>query len=207
MASAGDDGHILIWKVHPDEFEGWGAEKWVPQDFDPVSRISASARRVGQVEFHPTAQHVLAGATGDHVVKSYDLSNPDEAQSTLSGHTDTIQSISFNFNGTLRATTCRDRKLRIFDSRVGGEPVRVGDGHGGIKGARVIWMGDSDRLATTGFSRMSERQVGVWDASSVKSIKITGIDQSSGVLMPFYSDNGILFLGKCSFGSVEMATC
>ena len=195
VASAGDDGHILLWKVRAEEFENWGAEKWVPHDFDPVSRINASARKVGQVEFHPTARHVLAGATGDHVVKLWDLSRPDEALSTLSGQTDTIQSIAFSFNGSLLVTTCRDRKLRLFDARAGGDPVRVGDGHGGIKGARVLWMGDADRIATTGFSKMSERQVAIWDTGSLKSVKTVGIDQSSGVMMPFYSDNSVLFLG------------
>ncbi|KAI0037519.1 hypothetical protein FA95DRAFT_1684867 [Auriscalpium vulgare] len=31
-------------------------------------------------------------------------------------------------------------------------------GHGGIKGVRVMWMGDKDCTATTGFSRMSDRR-------------------------------------------------
>ena len=56
-------------------------------------------------------------------------------------------------------------------------------------------MGDKDRIATTGFSKMSDRQVGIWEADSLRSVKMTAIDQSSGVLMPFWSDNNILFLG------------
>ena len=56
-------------------------------------------------------------------------------------------------------------------------------------------MGDLDRIATTGFSKMSDRQVSLWEASSLTNIKTTTIDQSSGVLMPFWSDNNILFLG------------
>jgi coronin-1B/1C/6 len=192
--------------VRAEEFEGWGAEKWVPRDFDPVSRISASARKAGQVEFHPTARNVLAAATGDHVVKLYDLALPDDALSTLSGHTDAIQSIAFSFNGQQLVTTCRDRKVRLFDARKGGEPVRIGDGHAGIKGARVVWMGESDRIASTGFSKMSERQVSIWDTSSLKIVKTVGIDQSAGVIMPFYSDNNILFLGECSVRCVGVAT-
>lgn len=67
----------------------------------------------------------------------------------------------------------------------------------GVKGARVVWMGD-DKIATTGFSKMSERQVGVWNASSLSNIKMLSIDQSAGVLMPFWSDNGLLFIGPWS---------
>lgn len=203
VASGAEDGKILIWKVDGSEFEGWGAEKWEPQDFEPVARISGSGRKIGQVMFHPTASHVLATATGDHIVKIWDLNSTDDPRSTLGGHGDTIQSISFNSTGTVFATTCRDRKLRLFDPRTGGEAVRVTEGHGGIKGARITWMGDLDKFATTGFSKMSDRQVAVWNAGSLESERMVNIDQSAGVLMPFWSDNGILFLAGKGDGNVR----
>ena len=58
-------------------------------------------------------------------------------------------------------------------------------------------MGEHDRIATTGFSRMSDRQMAIWDTGSLENIKTTTIDQSSGVIIPFWSDNNILFLGAC----------
>lgn len=67
------------------------------------------------------------------------------------------------------------------------------------QGARVVWMGDKDNIATTGFSKMSDRQVGIWETGSLNNLKMTTIDQTSGVLMPFWSDNNILFLGMLSF--------
>ncbi|KZT59066.1 putative CRN1-a coronin [Calocera cornea HHB12733] len=203
VASAGEDGRVLIWKVEEEAFVGWGADKWEPVDFSPAARIQGSGRKVGQVLFHPTAAHVLATASGDHMVRLYDLGSTDEPKTTLVGHTDTIQSVAFNYNGSLLVTTCRDRKVRLFDPRAGGEAVRSADGHPGVKGARVAWMGDMDRFATTGFSRMSDRQVGVWDAGSLKSEKMTTVDQSSGVLMPFWSDNNILFLAGKGDGNVR----
>ena len=200
VASGGEDGKVMIWKVEASAFEGWGQEHWVPQDFDPVSRIDGSARRIGQVLFHPTSEHVLAAASGDHVVKLWDLGSPESPKSTLGGHGDAIQSLTFNAVGNILVTTCRDRKIRLFDPRTGGEPVRVNEGHGGIKGARVVWMGEKDSFATTGFSKMSDRQVGIWDAGSLDNAKMITLDQSSGVVMPFWSDNGILFLaGKGCF--------
>ena len=57
-------------------------------------------------------------------------------------------------------------------------------------------MGDRDNIATTGFSKMSDRQVGIWETGGLTNVKMTTIDQTSGVLMPFWSDNNILFLGK-----------
>lgn len=198
VASGGEDGNVMIWKVDDRIFDGWAEDGWeAPRDFDPVARIPASPKKIGQVAWHPTAAHVLASASGEHTVKLWDLTSGDgEVRAILSGHLDAIQSIAFNAVGTVLATTCRDRKLRLFDPRTGGEPVRVTDGHGGVKGARVVWMGEMDRVATTGFSKMSDRQVGIWETGGLGNVKLTSLDQSSGVVMPFWSDNNILFLGE-----------
>ena len=59
----------------------------------------------------------------------------------------------------------------------------------------MVWMGDRDRIATTGFSKMSDRQVAIWDTGDLSNVKTITIDQTSGVLMPFWTDNNILFLG------------
>jgi coronin-1B/1C/6 len=196
VVSGGEDGNILVWKVEASSFEGWGSEHWVPIDFDPVARINGSARKVGQVQFHPTASHVIAAASGDHAVKLWDLAFTEDPKITLTGHTDTIQSIDWNPSGTLLATTCRDRKIRIFDPRASPEAVRVTEGHSGIKGTRLVWLGDKDRIATTGFSKMSDRQLCLWETGSLGNLKTITIDSSAGVIMPFWSDNNILFLGE-----------
>ncbi|KAJ7066122.1 microtubule binding protein [Mycena amicta] len=203
VASAGEDGKVMIWKVDHAAFEGWGAEGWSPVDFEPIWRIDASPRKIGQVLWHPTASNVFASASGEHVVKLWDLANPEDPRTVLTGHGDAIQSIAFNPTGTLLATTCRDRKLRIFDPRVGGEAVRITDGHGGIKGSRVVWMGTNDRIATTGFSKMSDRQVSIWETGGLGNLKTIVIDQSAGVMMPFWSDNNILFLAGKGDGNIR----
>lgn len=198
VASGGEDGKVLIWKIVSDDFEGWGAEGWVPQDFDPVARVDGSPRKIGQVLFHPTASHVLATASAEHSVKLWDLAMLDSPCTTLVGHLDTIQSMAFNSTGTLLATTSRDRKLRLFDPRAGGEAVRLTEGHSGIKGARVCWMGDKDNFVTTGFSKMSDREVAVWETGGLGLVKKLVLDHSAGVVMPFWSDNNVLFLGASS---------
>ncbi|KAH9040316.1 microtubule binding protein [Lactarius deliciosus] len=203
VASGGEDGNVMVWQVDASAFEDWNAEGWVPRDFAPVLRIDASPRKVGQVLWHPAAQHVLASALGDHTVKLWDLGAPESPRAVLQGHGDTIQSIAFSPTGQLLATTSRDRKLRLFDPRAGGDAVRVGEGHGGIKGARVVWLGDRDRIATTGFSRMSDRQVCVWETGALKNVRTLTLDQSAGVVMPFWSDNNILFLAGKGDGNIR----
>lgn len=146
VASGAEDGKVMIWKMEDSFFEGWGQEHWEPQDFDPVARIEVSPKRVGQVLFHPTAEHVLATSTGDHFVKLWDLGNPEQPRSILHGHGDAIQSFTFNPNGNLLVTTCRDRKVRIFDPRAGGDAVRVAEGHGGIKVCRYSRFDNNGNL-------------------------------------------------------------
>ncbi|EJD41736.1 microtubule binding protein [Auricularia subglabra TFB-10046 SS5] len=203
VASGGDDGNILIWKVESGAFDGWGHEKWEPVDFDPVARISASPKRIGQLLFHPSANHVLASATGDHTVKLWDLERNDDPRITLGGHGDTIQSMDWNWAGTLLVTTSRDRKIRLFDPRASTEAVRTSDGHAGIKPARAVWMGQTDRIATTGFSRQSDRELAIWNAGSLENMRKLVIDQSAGVLMPFWSDNQVLFLAGKGDGNIR----
>lgn len=110
VASGGEDGKVMIWKVESSAFEDWGQDHWVPEDFDPVARIDASPRKIGQVLFHPTASNVLASASSEHTVKLWDLADTDRPRSVLTGHSDTIQCLAFNPTGTLMATTCRDKK-------------------------------------------------------------------------------------------------
>jgi coronin-1B/1C/6 len=98
-------------------------------------------------------------------------------------------------------STCKDKKLRLFDVRAGSEPVKAVESHGGIKASRVCWMGTHDRLATTGFSKLSDRQLFLWDSGNLdKPVKQLNVDASSaGTLMPFWSDNNLLYLaGACS---------
>ncbi|TFK80356.1 DUF1900-domain-containing protein [Polyporus arcularius HHB13444] len=64
-------------------------------------------------------------------------------------------------------------------------------------------MGDKDRIATTGFSKMSDRQVALWETGSLSNVKTITIDQTSGVLMPFWTDNNILFLAGKGDGNIR----
>jgi coronin-1B/1C/6 len=85
-------------------------------------------------------------------------------------------------------TTCRDKKLRVWDVRQEKAAVEI-PGHPGAKNSRAVWMGEHDRFATTGFSRMSDRQLGLWDLRAKEPIGgFTILDSISGVCMPFWDE-------------------
>ncbi|KAJ1881692.1 Coronin-like protein crn1 [Coemansia sp. RSA 486] len=101
------------------------------------------------------------------------------------------------------AVAARDKKLRLFDTR-SGECVQQGDSHQGIKGSRVTWL-TGDRLATTGFTRSSYRQLFLWNAQDLsKPLATYDLDMSAGMLMPFYDPSTrMLYVGGKGDGNIR----
>ena len=149
--------------------------------------ILTVARKVGHILFNPAAANVLASASGDYTIKLWDV---EAGNSKLSlEHKDIVQSLSWSADGSMLVTTCRDKKLRVWDVREGKAVVEVA-GHSGAKNSRAVWMGEHDRIATTGFSKMSDRQLGLWDIRAARE-PLNGfeiLDQISGVCMPFWDE-------------------
>lgn len=189
----------------PEDFTLRTDEGEDPKDVAPIKQLAGHSRyrsrsrqsfvrgliqgrKVGHVLFNPAAANVLATSSGDYTVKLWDV-EAGSPRLTLK-HTDIVQSLSWSANGSLLVTTSRDKKLRIWDVRQEA-PAHVVPGHAGAKNSRVTWMGEHDRIATTGFSKMSDRQLGLWDIRDPKE-PVGGfqmLDSISGVCMPFWDDS------------------
>ncbi|KAL9127204.1 MAG: hypothetical protein Q9217_003877 [Psora testacea] len=186
IASGSDDGKAFLWSVPPD-FKLRAEEGEELSDVTPVSKLTGHSRKVGHVLFNPAADGVLATSSGDYTIKIWDV-EAGAPKLTLK-HGDIVQGLSWSANGSLIATTSRDKKLRIWDVRQE-KPAHVGPGHAGAKNSRVTWMGEHDRIATTGFSKMSDRQLGLWDVRKPDG-PMNGferLDSISGVCMPFWDE-------------------
>jgi coronin-1B/1C/6 len=167
-------------------------EKDAP-DIDPVSKLSGHSRyfavitlaetlrKVGNVTFHPCADNVLASTSGDHTLKMWDIVKSSN-QLTLK-HPDMIQSLAFNREGNLLVTTGRDKRIRIWDPRTN-QVAQEAPGHACAKNSRAVYI-NSDRIATVGFGKMSDRQLALWDVKNLSEPigGFTMLDQSAGVLM------------------------
>ncbi|RCI11662.1 hypothetical protein L249_7216 [Ophiocordyceps polyrhachis-furcata BCC 54312] len=200
VASASDDGKVFIWEV-PQDFTLYIDAEEIP-DVSPMSRLGGHSRKVGQVLFNPSAENILASASGDFTIKIWDVAT-GQAPLTLK-HGDIVQGLSWNAAGNMLVTTSRDKKIRVWDVRQE-KAVHEAPGHSGAKNSRVVWMGEHNRFATTGFSRMSERQIGLWEPGRTEPIGgFTMLDSISGVCIPFWDDgSNCLYLAGKGDGNIR----
>ncbi|XP_053813197.1 coronin-7 isoform X4 [Vidua chalybeata] len=149
---------------------------------------------VDALQFHPTADAVLASGAGKRVTV-WDLGQ-QQPLTVLDSHGDQLQSLTWKRDGRLLGTSCKDKKLRIFDPRAGPAASQTVPGHDNNKDSRLLWMGSSDCLISVGFSQMREREVKLWDARRLSGAMFTmALDTSPGVTIPLYdADTGLLVL-------------
>ncbi|KAH6627633.1 hypothetical protein F5144DRAFT_576451 [Chaetomium tenue] len=200
IASASDDGKVFIWEV-PQGFTLLTDAEEIT-DVSPVSKLTGHSRKVGHVLFNPAAENILASSSGDMSIKLWDVTTGQAAINLK--HPDMVQSLSWSANGAMLVTTSRDKKLRVWDVRQE-KTVHEYAGHEGAKNSRAVWLGEHNRIATTGFSRMSERQIGLWEPGRKDPIGgFTSLDSISGVCMPFWDDgSNCLYLAGKGDGNIR----
>uniref|UniRef100_A0A3B4Z7V1 Coronin n=1 Tax=Stegastes partitus TaxID=144197 RepID=A0A3B4Z7V1_9TELE len=101
LASCSEDCTAMVWQI-PDH-------ALTRPLSDPVVVLEGHSKRVGIVTWHPTARNILLTAgtnthTNTHTQVSYWKLISDV-------------NISWNRNGSLFCTTCKDRRLRVCDPR------------------------------------------------------------------------------------------
>lgn len=197
IASGSEDCTVKLWYI-PDGGLGMATDL---TEF--LVELQGHRRRVTILEWHPTAENILLSAGYDHRILVWNIAK-GQAVNAIECHTDAIYSMSFNRNGSLLATTCKDKKIRIIDPRTA-EVLRKGDSHQGTKASKVVYLGDTGRLFTTGFSKYSDRQYGVWSQHDLsKPLAMESIDSSSGVLFPFYDhDTRMIYVAGKGDGNVR----
>lgn len=180
IASASEDCNVMVWLI---------PEGGLTEDLTtPIVTLEGHQRRVGIVEWHPTADNILLSAGFDYTIFIWNVSTGARVKE-INCHADTIYCCAWNFDGSLLATTCKDKLIRIIDPRKA-TVIAEGKGHEGSKATRVIFTGETNRLFTLGFGKTSERQFAVWDIADLSNpLKREDVDQGSGVLFPWFDDD------------------
>jgi len=194
LATASEDTKINIWNL-TGGFEG--------HKTDASQVLSGHTKKVGSIRWHPVADNVLASAATDYVVKVWDVQN-GKAVLNVPGHTAIIQSVEWNYDGSLLCTNAKDKNVRILDPR-NQSVVGTCESHVGVKGGRALWLGKHNLILSVGFGSGASREYKVYDPRKFESaISVTNLDSAAGIIMPFYDeDSDILFMAGKGDGSIK----
>ncbi|XP_017870056.1 PREDICTED: coronin-7 isoform X4 [Drosophila arizonae] len=187
LAVACDDGIVKLWRID----EGGLTE---PTN-EPQGELTAHLDKIYFIRFHPLAADVLLTASYDMTIKLWDLRTMTE-KCILTGHTDQIFDFAWSPCGKLGASVCKDGKIRVYNPRKSETPIREGNGPVGTRGARITWALEGHYIVCTGFDKVSERQISVYNAQKLSApLNTASLDVSPSILIPFYDeDSSTLFV-------------
>lgn len=172
---------------------------------ESLAELKGHRRKVLQLEWHPTANNVLISSGFDHLIFIWDISNSNQNAilNIIDCHHEMIYNLAINRDGSLLATTSKDKILRIIEPRTG-IVVAEGAAHEGTKCSKVVFL-DNNRVLTTGFSRHSDRQYAIWNQHDLrKPLVREEIDSSSGFVTPFFDfDTRMVYLAGKGDGNIR----
>ncbi|KAM9834406.1 coronin-2A-like isoform 6-T6 [Syngnathus typhle] len=172
------------------------------------------SRRVGLIEWHPTAENLLLSSAYDYKVLLWDVSQdgavlrrPVRVVMAPVYHRFPSEmlllSVSFNREGNRLAVASKDRRVRVLDPRTGKTlQVSCNKSH---RANKVMYMGGLKMLLSTGCSPWNHRQLVLWDPDDLSEpLYEEDLDGSAGVLFPFFDpDTDMLYLAGKGEGSIR----
>ncbi|KAM4530624.1 coronin-7-like isoform 1-T1 [Odontesthes bonariensis] len=185
LATCSRDETVKLWRLCEPEQE---------QPSSPELTLHPGQGRLELLHFHPTSSGLLAiGTTKCALI--WDTSRHDAPLAALEQHSDQVQSLSWKRDGSLLASSCKDKMLRVFDPRAQLTPVQSAKSLQNNKESRILWAKD-DHLVTTGFDMMRSREMRLWDSRKLSSsISSVSLGTASGILIPLFDeDTGLLLL-------------
>jgi coronin-1B/1C/6 len=151
--------------------------------------LAGHGRRISNLFLHPSSGDILVSTSMDLSVRLWDITalselsaikvlhDPSSLHSLLAslvvdtrvmlvvmqgGHSEQIQSVVFNYDGGVMATSAKDQRIRLWDPRTGSK-IDETVGHETPKASRLAWLGNSTRILSTGFHKSSEREFMIFD--------------------------------------------
>ncbi|CAH1390008.1 unnamed protein product [Nezara viridula] len=185
LATGSQDCMVKIWHI---------PEKGLEESLcNPEITFSHRQRRVECVKWHPTVDCLLTTASYT-TLTLWDVTNEKELYS-MNGDYGLVQSISWKSDGTHLAFHTKEKTVCILDPRAD-KITYSADSHQSIKDSRVVWLGDTNRILTTGFDSARQREVYIRDIRNFKTPEKTLVlDSSTGILIPLFDpDTCMLFL-------------
>ncbi|XP_023665225.1 coronin-1B [Paramormyrops kingsleyae] len=200
IASASEDTTVKVWQIPDGGLTSPMTEAAVT--------LEGHSKRVGILAWHPSTLNILLSAGCDNVLCLWDVGTGEQLYRLDDMHPDLIYSVCWNREGSAICTTCKDKALRVIDPRRGTVLQVREKVHDGTRPMRAVFLSDG-KILTTGFSRMSERQLALWDTDDFSEpMVMQEMDSSNGVLLPFYDpDTNMVYLcgkGDCTIRYFEV---
>lgn len=171
LATGSQDSLVKIWHI-PEE----GIKESLT---NAECSFYHKQRKVENIGFHPIADCLLH-ATAATSIFLYDLSAEKEVF-TNNDHPEIIQSLCWSGDGMVMATNSKDKIVRIVDPRSNVPISASANSHQNIKDSRVVWLGNQQKILTTGFDANRLRQVIIRDLRNFSTPEKTlELEQSTG---------------------------
>uniref|UniRef100_A0A3P8SBI7 Coronin n=1 Tax=Amphiprion percula TaxID=161767 RepID=A0A3P8SBI7_AMPPE len=185
LATCSGDETVKLWHLNDPEQQ---------QPSGPELTLHPGLGRLELLLFHPTSSGLLALSSSRSPL-IWDTSRQEAPLAALEQHGDLVQSLSWKHDGSLLASSCKDKMLRVFDPRAQLTPVQSAKSLQSNKDSRLLWVKD-DRLLSTGFDMMWSREVRLWDSRKLNSsLSSMTLGSSSGMTIPLFDDDtGLLLL-------------
>lgn len=203
LASSSEDLTVKIWQIPEEGFKAHQKE--------PLVDLTGHGKKVSFCCWNPTADNIIASAAFDQTVKIWNVEEGGQVfEKELK---DQAWSLKWNWNGSLLATTLKDKSMYIIDPRTDKDALTQ-QIHEGSKGSKVEWINnpgsadDCNKIVTTGFSTQAERQLCLWDIRKLgvgaEPLIMHVLDQGTGALYPFFDPgNSMLYIAGKGDGNVR----
>ncbi|NXP97789.1 COR2A protein, partial [Vidua macroura] len=199
IASCSEDATVKIWDI-PNQL--------LKRNITiPKKELFGHTRRVSLIEWHPTADNILFSSGYDYKIMIWNLDATDTVLSKpvkiIDAHKDVVLSMSFNTDGSLLATACRDRKIYVIDPCAG--TVLQEGSYKSHRVNKVVFLGNMKMLFSTGMSQWNNRQIALWDQNDLSvPLLEEDLDGSSGLLFPIYdSDTCMIYVVGKGDGNIR----
>jgi len=149
--------------------------------------------------------NVLASSSWDKTIRLWDVGTAEEMQTYDDLKVNSF-SMEWNRDGSLLATTTKDKLMKIFDPRVPEKVVAEFECCEGSKSSKVFWAEAAGYIGATCFNKMAKRKLRLWDLRKLdeKPVQDEIVDQMTSILMPYFDeDTNLLFTAGKGDGSVS----
>lgn len=183
LATCSEDSTVKIWRI-PESGQ-------IPHN--SFVNFSVPNGKPQVICWHPTVDCLLTTSV-DKSLKIWDVTKQEILYSNCE-HKDLIHSFCWNDDGTTVVSSGKDCMLQIWDPRSTESALKT-KGHLNNRDSRVIWLGDTEYILSTGFGSAKNVEVFLRDVRNFdKVLAKSGFDLSLNIFVPLFDpDTNMLFL-------------